>query len=319
MKTNSIVRIKKTSGFLVAVFIILLTGCARQTDLQIPEISQVSAIQVNTLRNDRVEGDRIEAFLKGMSEAAPVKEKESILARQEANDIYVTFYYKEEQKELDTYRFFQADGEWYLEDREGMVYENAGCIEDYIEITEAGGNTTTNIILPSKQLILLGAETEYDIRYRFALLAESRGESMTMNQMKLEEIIYQYALENGYELSSEEQAEWIESRQADKAENYEEAQAQYQEMGISLQEAIEGTRELEYQAAVRQKLYDAKYEEFRRGENRIGDTECGTVEEYWNTFIQNVIFPSMEEYDMTAFEAQAEEAEQYYLQWKTRK
>ena len=43
------------------------------------------------------------------------------------------------------------------------------------------------------------------------------------------------------------------------------------------------------------KLYNAAYEEFRHGNDRIGERTCEDFNEYWTYFLLDVVYPATEE------------------------
>ena len=57
------------------------------------------------------------------------------------------------------------------------------------------------------------------------------------------------------------------------------------------------------------KLYNAAYEEFRHGNDRIGERTCEDFNEYWTYFLLDVVYPATETYNEETFQSMLDEGD----------
>ena len=62
-----------------------------------------------------------------------------------------------------------------------------------------------------------------------------------------------------------------------------------------------------------EKLHTAAHDEFRRGNDRIGERVCEDFSEYWTYYLLDVVYPSMESYNENTLEPLLDEAETFYI------
>ena len=126
---------------------------------------------------------------------------------------------------------------------------------------------------------------------------------------------YQYALQKGYAPTEEEidgRLEEITARIRE-APNFAELETALKECGTTCEQYLQDRRELYRISLAEEKLYAAAYEEFRLGNDRIGDRVCGDFAEYWTYYLLDVVYPAMESYNETTLEPLLKEAEAFYI------
>ena len=95
------------------------------------------------------------------------------------------------------------------------------------------------------------------------------------------------------------------------APNFSDLEAAFEECGSSYEEYQQAVREEYRITCTIEKLYDAVYEEFRHGNDRIGDTVCGDVAEYWSCYLAGIVYPATEDWKETTLVPMLEEAEEF--------
>ena len=97
------------------------------------------------------------------------------------------------------------------------------------------------------------------------------------------------------------------------APNFAELETALKECGTTCEQYLQDRRELYRISLAEEKLYAAAYEEFRLGNDRIGDRVCGDFTEYWTYYLLDVVYPAMESYNETTLEPLLKEAEVFYI------
>ena len=306
---------------------------------KIPDEPIVS-IQINTIKDYPAAGtEDFQAFLDGLSgleKVDPLEQQDMVRGEE---DLEVTLRYEGEKRA--TVLFFQPEAEaeqWYVETEDGTIFEGGDFIEDYVNVarTEPEGSEESaagellfepekiqQYVNLNRLLAELGVScSTQDLR---ALLAME-----TLDQMELwdteeealqaarEELAwrmqrYRYAVQEGYALTEEELDERMAERDAMimAAPNFSDLEAAFAECGSSYEEYQQAVREEYRITCTIEKLYDAVYEEFRHGNDRIGDTVCGDVAEYWSCYLAGIVYPATEDWKETTLVPMLEEAEKF--------
>lgn len=306
---------------------------------KIPDEPIVS-IQINTIKDYPAAGtEDFQAFLDGLSgleKVDPLEQQDMVRGE---DDLAVTLRYEGEKRAM--LLFFQPEAEaeqWYVETEDGTIFEGGDFIEDYVNVarTEPEGSEESaagellfepekirQYVNLNRLLAELGVScSTQDMR---ALLAME-----TLDQMELwdtqeealqaarEELAwrmqrYRYAVQEGYALPEEELDERIAERDAMimAAPNFSDLEAAFAECGSSYEEYQQAVREEYRITCTIEKLYDAVYEEFRHGNDRIGDTVCGDVAEYWSCYLAGIVYPVTEDWKETTLVPMLDEAEEF--------
>ena len=306
---------------------------------KIPDEPIVS-IQINTIKDYPAAGtEDFQAFLDGLSgleKVDPLEQQDMVRGE---DDLAVTLRYEGEKRA--TLLFFQPETEteqWCVETEDGTIFEGGDFIEDYVSVarTEPEGSEESaagellfepekirQYVNLNRLLADLGVScSTQDMR---ALLAME-----TLDQMELwdteeealqaarEELAwrmqrYSYAVQEGYTLTEEELNERIAERDAmiTAAPNFSDLEAAFAECGSSYEEYQQAVREEYRITCTIEKLYDAVYEEFRHGNDRIGDTVCGDVAEYWSCYLAGIVYPGTEDWKETTLVPMLDEAEEF--------
>lgn len=306
---------------------------------KIPDEPIVS-IQINTIKDYPAAGtEDFQAFLDGLSgleKVDPLEQQDMVRGE---DDLTVTLRYEGEKRAM--LLFFQPEAEaeqWYVETEDGTIFEGGDFIEDYVNVarTEPEGSEESaagellfepekirQYVNLNRLLAELGVScSTQDMR---ALLAME-----TLDQMELwdtqeealqaarEELAwrmqqYRYAVQEGYALTEEELDERMAERDAMimAAPNFSDLEAAFAECGSSYEEYQQAVREEYRITCTIEKLYDAVYEEFRHGNDRIGDTVCGDVAEYWSCYLAGIVYPATEDWKETTLVPMLEEAEEF--------
>ena len=306
---------------------------------KIPDEPIVS-IQINTIKDYPAAGtEDFQAFLDGLSgleKVDPLEQQDMVRGEE---DLAVTLRYEGEKRA--TLLFFQPEAEaeqWYVETEDGTIFEGGDFIEDYVNVarTEPEGSEESaagellfepekiqQYVNLNRLLADLGVScSTQDMRAFLAMETLDQMELWDTQEEALqaarEELAwrmqqYRYAVQEGYALTEEELDERMAERDAMimAAPNFSDLEAAFAECGSSYEEYQQAVREEYRITCTIEKLYDAVYEEFRHGNDRIGDTVCGDVAEYWSCYLAGIVYPATEDWKETTLVPMLDEAEEF--------
>lgn len=324
----------KKNMWLVSILAILIfSGCSdasRESQNQSIKISgqeSIDTIQLNTTRvNPKDYGaDKLSSLIDNLESVAPLSADESaaLYYKDEYNPT-ITFIYKDGTKDI--FYFFENHGTWYLKTDEKHYYKDADFIDDYIHGEKVDAQFIPIMSSEYFKLSLkLAQEQETpDIPFAFIYLVQGNieyneytekdaiihvRESMIHN-MK----VYQYALQSNYDISAAELSSVINKYVSDtlNSEEYIEYEKYLEDAGITLQQLAEKYKESIRYITITNKLYLDKQIEFKNGKDKVGDKVCKSVDEYYKTFIEDVVYTKMKDYNLNDFSSELDEAEKIY-------
>ena len=301
----------------------------------------VETIQINGVKNYPPAGTaEFDAFLEDLTSIDRTDQAENGEIRRGKDYLVVTLGYGDGEKANLFFFRPETDGEnWYLQTGDGRIFGGADFITDYVNIEAAASapemrESFALYLEPDElkksaeltgQLKELGVSfgTE-DMRALFADEMRTQRKRWEKEQEALEAAAeeltwrmdrYQYALQKGYAPTEEEidgRLEEITARIRE-APNFAELETALKECGTTCEQYLQDRRELYRISLAEEKLYAAAYEEFRLGNDRIGDRVCGDFTEYWTYYLLDVVYPAMESYNETPLEPPLKEAEAFYI------
>lgn len=293
---------------------------------------EIETVQINGMKFHKFEGERnFERFAESLEAVVPIA-----AADIQPGELFhiVTLTYEDGTKErFDFIRSEADDSVWYVETEDGTVYQNAEFITEYITVEEV--TPTLEVTVPDPEamrakirlvLELEGLGVTYsttDLRAAFALevqerIAEGNDEESAIASAR-EELTwkmarYQYAVERGYGLTEEElEFRMAEGREKfESASGFEELEAYFTEQGTTVEAYRSLMRESIRIDYVEQDFRGQLYEEFRQGNDRIGDRVCENNMEYWIYYLLDILYPTMEDYSEQILSLRLDEAEAFY-------
>ncbi|MBO5032999.1 hypothetical protein J6K35_04600 [bacterium] len=286
------------------------------------DTDNISAIQFNIskIQNEKNRKKSFCNFVSALEHVIVPENRTDGVQRTDDYDVVSVIY---ENGTKDNFYFFKQDSVWYVEMPDGKQYANADFITEYIDHTDVTGSGAVYLQEPYVWQLELEKEAEvFDTAYFFKEQVYYNMKECNMNQndaidaaresMLSDMTLYQYALKNGYGLSEEEQQAALkeEITLLQSAENYEQIAALYEQYGLSLEASVNKRKDSIVMSNTVSKLYNAKYEAFRHGDDMIGDVICKDLTEYWNTFIAEELYPEMADYDFSEFLKQLDFAEE---------
>lgn len=340
---------KKRHGLLAVLLLmsaLALSGCQQEKKpvetppaaaeevqkIGLPE--EVTTLQLNGILIDKPQ-ERIDAFVEKLSQVTPVG-KDSAAAPVEENFHVVTLHKQAVAKK--SYIFFQypqKDGKWYVADEDGNVFENADFITEFIKVSEGDFVSQGQIRLPDAEALagtldlhlrLKEAGAPYsttDLRAFFAMkmqeqkaLYETEEEAIAAARELLTKEIdqYVYAVSEGIALTDAEVEERIEkeNEMLKAADGFAGLDKAFAEHGISFDEYRQEMKEYSKVRYTLERLYEVKYENYRYGDIMVGGKRAESMTDYWNYYLLDVVFPTMENYNEKTLAPLLDEAEEFY-------
>ena len=278
-------------------------------------------IQFNVMKIDiKKFGEKnTKKFVNNIKNTTVFENKTTAVQKSEDYDV-VSLIYEDGTKDI--FYFFNWDNTWYLETLDGNLYRNADFITDYIDHVDVTNTKTVHIQMPVAWQLELEKKTEvFDTAFFFRELVyyniNERGMTRedaladARKSMQTNRILYQYALENDYGFTEQEMQQLLDDEiaHAKLSDNYDELVTLYQEQGLDYETILKKRKEKIVMSKTIQKLYNAKYEEFRHGNDKIGEQVCDNLTDYWNAFVLEEVQPQMAEYDFSEFQKELDTAE----------
>lgn len=282
------------------------------------KIHLVECIQLNSIRltPKQFGEEKLETLLSYLYSADKIISDQEIDESALLHDV-VTIYYENHEK--DTFCFHKINDVWYMREENGTVIQDVSFISDYISRVENSGSISTVLSIPEIALLTaFASDGNLDERYIFTQKLQERlsqgmenaeAEKSVREAMISEYLLYQYALQNGYDVdgtSAELMKQLAELCKT--AENLQEAEHRMEKVGISLEEYLEMQENLLLYDAAKQVLYAEKYQAYRHGDTVIGEYNCSDFTEYWNVFLVEVVGSEMAGFDLTEYEKELDEA-----------
>lgn len=324
---------------LLLLFSNILLGCivdSAPLPIEFPPIEEITSVQQGSIKIDaKHHKSQFTELMEYLEEAEPLdKETSKTLHRQEAYTHPVIFRYEDKTK--DFFYFFKENGNFYVETGEGNFYKNNDFGEAFGLIDPTEEQATDNDAAEENiQVDMTEEDAAYlkecmELETRFETLdttfcfttsvlrsirdgnSEESAVTSTKENMLYEQKQYLYAVNNGYQISDEELDESMEANllfaePVKKA--YEKICA---EAGTTYEEHLNKNRENFRKFFSINKLREAKRQEFRAGNDTINGKEYWDTTDYYNGFLLEVLYPEAENYDMSDYLKELDEAETYY-------
>lgn len=317
--------------YIIEATFLLCTGCGKIEDVsvenvQLPAPDTISELQLNLTKIsvDDYPGGKLVDLVEDIESAEPMDSKDA--ENIQRSEDYLTIVLRYEDDSQDTFYFFQNEEEWYMETEAGTFYRNAEFIQEYI--TKIEGTLETEFAPEPEVLRLcLDLENKYDTldtQYVFTLgvqidmqfhgMAEEEAIASTKSSLMEKYQIYQYALQCGIDISDEELDQILKQYQEEFADNAvrSEYETIYEEAGTTLQESLEKNRELIRIEKTIKKLYQKLQNDFRDGKTKVGNKDCKDVNEYYLTYVEEIVKKSIGETEQKKIEKSLEDVETYY-------
>lgn len=303
-----------------------------ESHIFLPELEEVQKIQLGSIKIDSKDYS-LSKLRRLMDELEQAKEADLSEELVEKGDDYfpVSLIYKDGGRDI--FFFFERDGKYYLEAPDGRIFKDADFINDYVSIQKAEASEQRDSVLqidPEQLKLRLELEKKLgtsDERLSFLMTAinhkkardcsDKEAVDFARNEAIRHRKLYDYMVENGYTVTDEELAPWLEEiknlfmGQPDFEEIYAPI---YRETGMTLEEAILGYRENLRFFGVQQKFYEAMRKNFSEGQDRIGDKVYDTLDEYYRAFTAQEVYDKGEAYDLKELEELLDDAERIYYE-----
>lgn len=278
-------------------------------------------------------------LVKDFENAVPVDKKVGAVREKDQLYTVVIFIYRDGSK--DRFKIFKNRKKWYIETDDGKIYinENTKYFEDHIHIDEIKPADSSD----TEPVIELGTDPEfirrrlkvemlngsYDVCAEFTIWTENLIKNynglfpditeedvieQVREKMAAELKISQYAQQHGFDVTDEEVTEAIEWIAAgiEKSDTYSDYEKIYEEAGTTLRESLERNREYLRRQWILKKFYEAIYQEYRHGNDKIGDVVYNTLSEFRNAYIKGVVESGLDSSEAADIERELDEAEDYY-------
>lgn len=325
----------KNTLFLLVVCIfvmicIIFPGCSDKKEpsqIEIPE-EKIVVLQMGSIKSKPKDYkfEKLSKLIEDIETTVPEKDQKNA-PRKGENYYPISFVYEDETKDI--FYFFPVDEKWYLETENGYIYGKADFILDYVNI-DFNADVKMRIELDKdilKRYLEIGKDLKtFDTKFFFANgvinCMERTGdtEEEAISKVRKDFIenrkIYEYVEKAGYEVSEKE----VNERVSDILENiseqddYSEYEAICKEYGTTFEECLEKSRDYIKEKMAKDALSAEKYKEFQNGKDKIKGNTYWTRDEYYQAFLEEIVYDEISEEDIVSFIQELDEAEAYYME-----
>lgn len=316
---------KKLYSFLSRFSLLLLLLLCLFRNAYAGSLENISAVQFNTIKTsaEKMKLSQLAALWNALQDTMDAECETNPVFPHEEPYHTVCLSYTDGSK--DVFFFFCIDDNWYMKAPDGYIYKNADFITDYIQtgFADEDDRTLLTVHMPSARILELDRRFENRNWHFFFTkdvmlemennISEKDAIARTIQKHRQMLILYEYAQKNGFELTEDEFESQLENyiSTLETADNYEEIDSAYSAAGTSVHEDIQKSSEYYRIQFTVSSLYDRKYREFKDGCDRINDTECWSFSEYWDTFVSETIYSSLEPAKLEEIEHALQEAQSY--------
>lgn len=315
------------------VILMLICGCSTKTgygNVDIPDIDTIKQVQEGALRldvKDEYPKYRLKNLVEDLEKAPPVNETRKDIKKGK-DYLSVGLVYEDGSKDM--FYFFEQDEKWYFETQDGYLYGSAEFIREDCDVLPKSEVSpivliTDNAASQKIELELMKKLDELDLRFLYArnvlLNVANRGFSENEAIKKVEKELEEYWINNryaslhGYELSDEELENEIQERikEHKETEYYKNTgEKLYKEYETTIEECLEKEKEFIRGSYLKNKILAEKKNEFYDGKDTVGKKVCKSWDEYYQTFVNEVMRPEIDKVSKKELEQIMTEARAFY-------
>lgn len=311
-----------------------LSGCEKQENygpVELPDMKTVEQVQLGSMRmtvGEDYPKAKAERLVSDLEKASPVNKKQRKGLDKGEDYWSVGVVAKDGTKQM--FYFFQKGENWYFETEDGRLYSDGDFVTEHMQscqkmtapvLIAMTGNEELHKIYFELMQELEPIDMRFlyvtDIMKKISYIGYSEEKAIELAEYEAKDLWIndKYAEMQGYKLSDEKMAEATElyAEKYKESEYYKNIGEQiYKDYGLTVEESIEKGRSLIQAAYFRNKIQVDRKNEFYDGKDTIGDKKCKSWEEYYRTFVEDVMIPEVEKEGMAEFEEMMEQAKDFY-------
>lgn len=295
--------------FALCLLLFWKNNSSQKSKISIENPEKISQIQFRVFKIPKEEypSEKLESLLKCLEETVPVDSGKAKTLERGDDFTSVLLIYEDGSK--DKFFFFKDHEKWYLETDDGVFYENAEFIEDYVTPGELQAQEPPVLRLYPDTLDIYASvfhewetsDTEFETLYyreRYEKQGFSKEDSILKTEQKLSDRqkLFDYAEKEGFFPSEEEQDRLVEEAvlAIQETENYEECNELCQEYGFSLEDTVRMSKDSIVEEEIRDVIYRRKALEFMEGNDSIDGHVCEDLNEYYTLFLRTYVYEKSE-------------------------
>lgn len=190
--------------------------------IELPDEEKIVRLQLNSFRivpgyYDNYDLWEMKRIKESIEKTKPLSKEEAMKHPMQGKPYVLGLIYEDEERYF--FKFYKDGEKWFMKTKNGDVYANADFIEKHVTKTseaisngEAIDTTFFYEFNFSREMYEYGEKTDFDTRYLFAATMKSYKDRMsfaeaidaTMLHLKGARFLYQYAIDNGCEVTDEE-------------------------------------------------------------------------------------------------------------------
>lgn len=274
----------------------------------LPKVEDIDMMQINAskIKASDIGKDRIEYFVNNLHEIINNNNRVNyeFPDKEEKISDVISLISKDGTRNI--FEFVKVNDEYYIEVYKDKnvkeVFKGANFIKEYIQRENISEVDKVSVEIPSNALLEHESKSDiFDETFFYEEMSiyyediykinKQEADKLAENYIKEIKGLYEYAINNGYELSQDEKIMLInqQKEEIESAVNYGEVVDAYAKYGLDISSSINNRQEHIEKMGTIEKMRKEKYREFCFGNDSLDGVVYQNFEDYWSKFVSTVL------------------------------
>lgn len=274
----------------------------------LPKVEDIDMMQINASKINASDmgKDRIEYFVNNLHEIINDNNRVNyeFPDKEEKISDVISLISKDGTRNI--FEFVKVNDEYYIEVYKDKnvkeVFKGANFIKEYIQRENISEVDKVSVEIPSNALLEHESKSDiFDETFFYEEMSiyyediykinKQEADKLAENYIKEIKGLYEYAINNGYELSQDEKIMLInqQKEEIESAVNYGEVVDAYAKYGLDISSSINNRQEHIEKMGTIEKMRKEKYREFCFGNDSLDGVVYQNFEDYWSKFVSTVL------------------------------
>lgn len=274
----------------------------------LPKVEDIEMMQINAskIKASDIGKDRIEYFVNNLHEIINNNNRVNyeFPDKEEKISDVISLISKDGTRNI--FEFVKVNDEYYIEVYKDKnvkeVFKGANFIKEYIQRENISEVDKVSVEIPSNALLEHESKSDiFDETFFYEEMSiyyediykinKQEADKLAENYIKEIKGLYEYAINNGYELSQDEKIMLVnqQKEEIESAVNYGEVVDAYAKYGLDISSSINNRQEHIEKMGTIEKMRKEKYREFCFGNDSLDGVVYQNFEDYWSKFVSTVL------------------------------
>ena len=274
----------------------------------LPKVEDIEMMQINAskIKASDMGKDRIAYFVNNLHEIINDNNRVNyeLPDKEEKISDVISLISKDGTRNI--FEFVKVNDEYYIEVYKDKnvkeVFKGANFIKEYIQRENISELDKVSVEIPNNALLEHESKSDiFDETFFYEEMSiyyediykinKQEADKLAENYIKEIKGLYEYAINNGYELSQDEKIMLInqQKEEIESAVNYGEVVDAYAKYGLDISSSINNRQEHIEKMGTIEKMRKEKYREFCFGNDSLDGVVYQNFEDYWSKFVSTVL------------------------------